>query len=155
MNECYSIETRCALNIDAMTMYRVRMLVWSAYHLDEKSLKSCPTCYLSHLFRLMATNMTRTLFHAVMAILLHAKGTSEHQIEKENGKNGKSFQTNLSTSASYVDQLLWKWKCEYENWSKTRCELVDLLYEPETSIELLRSADETAVIRPGELVVNG
>lgn len=29
------------------------------------------------------------------------------------------------------------------------------LYVPDTSIELFRSADETAVPKPGELVVNG
>lgn len=33
--------------------------------------------------------------------------------------------------------------------------MINLLYVPETSIELFRSAVETAVTSPGELVVNG
>lgn len=160
LNECRSIATLYALNIDAMTMYHVRMLVWSVYHLDEKSLKSCPlTYYLSH--RPMATNMTRTLFHVATVILQRTNGTNKfsylHKMKQEITK------VSIQTCSRQVHGT-WINCGEHEsesvkNWANNRCEFnilpVDLLYDPETNIELFRSAVETAVTRPGELVVNG
>lgn len=63
----------------------------------------------------------------------------------------------LSTSASYVDQLL-EYSLKIQNVKVMKLIFRDgfyLLYDPETSIELFRSAVETAVTSPGELVVNG